>query len=304
MSAAIECSGLTKRYPAGTLALDGIDLKIAGGTAFGLVGENGAGKSTFVKLVMGFIFPTAGRIVVLGNSHIARSHPLVGYVHERQFTDMYFTGRQYLTYMAELSNLWGKTRRMRVNAVLELTGMTFAAERRVRTYSKGMLQRVGIAQALLARPRLVILDEPTSGLDPPNQREVRDVISRMHNEGTTVVLCSHNLPEVEQLCTSVGILHQGRLVRAGTMEALRPAPTLTEIVLNTQEPIGQLISRLDIGHAVVAAGEQSLRTDLTQVGAVLHALLEAGIPLRSFNPVEESLEAIYLRETRWPGGAR
>ena len=303
MSAVIACSGLTKRYPAGTLALDGLDLEIAAGTSFGLVGENGAGKSTFVKLVMGFIFPTAGRIAVLGNSHVARAHPRIGYVHERQFTDTYFTGRQYLTYMAELSDLWGKTRRTRVNAVLELTGMRVAADRRVRTYSKGMLQRVGIAQALLAQPSLVILDEPTSGLDPPNQREVRDVISRMHGDGTTIVLCSHNLREVEELCTGVGILHRGRLVRAGTMEGLRPPPTQAEIVLNTDEPIGQLTARLGIGHAVVEARERSLRMDLTHQAAVLQALLEAGIPLRSLNPVEESLEAIYLRETRWTGGA-
>jgi ABC-2 type transport system ATP-binding protein len=301
VSAVIECARLTKRYPTATLALDGLDLEIATGTSFGLVGENGAGKTTFVRLVMGFIFPTAGRLAVLGQAHVARAHRHIGYVHERQFTDLYLTGRQYLTYMAELSDLWGRTRRARVDAGLELTGMSSAADRRLRTYSKGMLQRLAIAQALLAQPDLVILDEPTSGLDPPNQREVRDVISRMHREGTTVVLCSHNLPEVEELCDTVGILHQGRLLRAGTLEALRVSPTLAEIVVNTPEPVGELIARLGLGHAVVEAHDHSLRIELSKQVPAMQALLAAGVPLRSLNPVEESLETIYLRETQWPG---
>ena len=304
MGNVIECAKLTKRYPTSTLALDSLDLEIAAGTSFGLVGENGAGKSTFVRLVMGFIFPSAGKLQVLGHSRVARAHPRIGYVHERQFTDLYLTGRQYLTYMAELSDLWGGTRRRRVDAGLQLTGMLSAADRRLRTYSKGMLQRLAIAQALLAQPDLVILDEPTAGLDPPNQREVRDVISRMHGEGTTVVLCSHNLPEVEELCDTVGILHQGRLLRAGTMQALRVSPTLAEIVVNTPEPVGPLMSRLGLSHAVVDARDHTLRIELNQQATVLQALLVAGVSLRSLNPVEESLETIYLRETQWSGATR
>ncbi len=301
MSAAIECSGLTKRYLTGTVALDQLTLSIERGTAFGLVGANGAGKTTFVKLLMGFIFPTRGRLAVLGHGHVARAHPRIGYLHERQFTDLFFTGRQYLTYMAELSNQWGHVRHERIDLVLQRTGLEAVAGHRLRTYSTGMLQRLGIAQALLAQPDLVILDEPTSGLDPTSQRVVRDVMAQLRRAGVTIMLCSHNLPEVEALCDTVGILKQGHLLRAGPIDSMRLPPTLAEIVVDTPEPMRDLTARLGLQSDVVESGDHAVRIPLSRQASVLRSLLDADIPIRSLNAVSETLESVYLRETGWSG---
>lgn len=172
----IECVEVSKAYGKRITALKNLSLAVAGGTSFGLLGENGAGKSTLVRLIMGFIFPTSGRMRVLGEERVARAHPRIGYVHERPIFETRFKGREYLYYLGQLSGLWGAANRRRAQEVLELVGLQEAADRAVGTYSKGMLQRLAIAQALLTNPALLILDEPTSGLDPRSQMAKRDLI--------------------------------------------------------------------------------------------------------------------------------
>src|SRR5579859_2326213 len=162
-SSLVTCAGLTKIYQTGIVALNNLTLTIEPGMSFGLMGENGAGKSTLVRLLMGFIFPTRGSLTILGESDVRRVHPRIGYLHERPYVELRFTGRRYLTYMAELSGLWGNANRQRVSSVLEQVDLASSADEKLSTYSKGMLQRLSIAQTLLTDPHLLILDEPTNG---------------------------------------------------------------------------------------------------------------------------------------------
>jgi len=187
-SPVIECVELTKAYGKRIVALNNLTLTINEGASFGLLGENGAGKSTLVRLLMGFIFPTSGRVRVLGEEKMARAHPRIGYVHERPIFETRFKGRVYLTYLGELSGLWGYVNKARVDELLERVNLYEAADRAIGTYSKGMLQRLAIAQALLSGPELLILDEPTSGLDPRSQWEVRQIISALRKQGKTGLL--------------------------------------------------------------------------------------------------------------------
>src|SRR5260370_16294346 len=167
--AVIACTNMTKVYEGGTIALKELTLSIERGMSFGLLGENGAGKSTPVRLIMGFILPTRGELGVLGERKVRRAHPRIGYLHERPYVELHFTGRNYLLYMAQLSGLWGKRAVLRVNEVLELVELGGVGDEKLASYSKGMLQRLCIAQALLTDPEFLILDEPTGGLDPYSQ---------------------------------------------------------------------------------------------------------------------------------------
>lgn len=194
-AAAVSCAGLAKVYCTGAAALQDVTLTIARGASFGLLGENGAGKSTLVRLLMGFIFPTLGELRVLGETEVRRAHPRIGYLHEHAHAELRLTARQYLTYMGQLSHLWKTTNRRRVADVLEQVDLGATADRRIATYSKGMLQRLGIAQALLAGPEMLILDEPTGGLDPYSQWAVRQTIAAPRRQGATILLCSHDLTE-------------------------------------------------------------------------------------------------------------
>ena len=175
----IECIELTKAYGTHSVALKNLNLTINEGTSFGLLGENGAGKSTLVRLLMGFIFPTSGRVRVLGEEQVARAHARIGYAHERPIFETRFSGRKYLAYLGKLAGLWGVANSRRVGEVLEQVNLQEAADRPIGTYSKGMMQRLAIAQALMTRPELLILDEPTSGLDPRSQWEIRQIIAAL-----------------------------------------------------------------------------------------------------------------------------
>src|SRR5437588_12755214 len=163
---AIECIELTKAYGTQAVALKNLNLTINEGTSFGLLGENGAGKSTLVRILMGFIFPTSGRVHVLGEEQVSRAHSRIGYAHERPIFEARFSGRKYLSYLGKLAGLWGTANSTRIKEVLDQVNLQEAADRAIGTYSKGMLQRLAIAQALMTDPELLILDEPTSGLDP------------------------------------------------------------------------------------------------------------------------------------------
>src|SRR5215831_6974089 len=228
--AVVNCVGLTKIYQTGTVALDNLSLTIEPGMSFGLVGENGAGKSTLVKLLMGFIFPTKGQLCVLGETEVRRAHARIGYLHERPYVELRFTARSYLTYMAQLSGNWNVKAHERVQTVLEQVDLSAASNERLATYSKGMLQRLSIAQTLLTDPQFLILDEPTNGLDPYSQWQVRQIISSLRQQGKTILICSHYLTEVEMLCDTVGILQHGQLVQSGAVSDLVHTQNAIDII--------------------------------------------------------------------------
>lgn len=298
MAAAITCVDLTKIYETGAVALNELTLTIERGMSFGLLGENGAGKSTLVRLVMGFLFPTRGTLNVLGETEVRRAHSRVGYLHERPHVELRFTGRRYLKYMAELSGFWDTMMCERVAAVLEQVDLSQAADKRMATYSKGMLQRLSIAQALLTDPELLVLDEPTNGLDPYSQWKMRQIMGELRNQGKTLLICSHYLAEVETLCDTIGILQRGRLVQYGAVTKLLQAQNAVEIVLAEDLVAREVVARLGIAGQVISLENNALRIPAAVQVDVLAALVGAAIPIHSLNPVSRTLEDVYISTTR------
>ncbi len=298
MTPVIACVDLTKSYGSHVTALNTLNLTIESGASFGLLGENGAGKSTLVCLIMGFIFPTSGHIRVFGEEQVALVHPRIGYVHERPIFDIRFTGRAYLTYLGELSGLWNVANRSRVQILLEQVNLHEAADRPIGTYSKGMLQRLAIAQALLTNPELLILDEPTSGLDPRSQWEVRQIIAGLRKEGKTILLCSHYLSEVEALCDSVCILRRGHLLLSGTVADLIQLQGIVEIVLAHDQSAESVATRLGIRAQVITTEGNMLHIADSAQTDVLARLVNANIAITSLTPVNRTLEEVYVRTTQ------
>jgi ABC-2 type transport system ATP-binding protein len=222
----VDIQNLGKTYssqigqPAKT-ALAEATLQVAQGETFGLLGPNGAGKTTLQKILLGLIRPTSGTAIVLGASpEDTRARIKVGYLPENPYFYTYLTGREFVEFCGGLFGLSGKDLRNRATELLDRVGMAHAENTQLRKYSKGMLQRVGVAQALVNDPEIVFLDEPMSGLDPVGRREMREIILGLKREGKTVFFNSHILSDVEALCDRVGILNAGRLVLCGSVREL------------------------------------------------------------------------------------
>jgi len=211
--------------------LHGVDLCVRENEVLGLLGPNGAGKTTTVKVALGLMRPTSGR-VALGVPGLGG----VGYLPENPYFYDYLSGREFLTFCARLLGVESSTRAASVSRLLSDVGLAEAAGVHLRKYSKGMLQRIGIAQALINDPQLVLLDEPMTGLDPVGRREVKQIIQRLHSEGKTIMFNSHVLSDVHELCTHVAIMNRGLVVWSGTIaEALSEAPTLEDFFMRTVE---------------------------------------------------------------------
>lgn len=224
---AIEILGLTKDYPLGIWrrrkrrSLDNLSLEVNEGEIFGFLGPNGAGKTTTIKLLMSLIFPTAGSARVCGRSiDDIRMHREIGYLPEQPYFYDYLTARELLDYFARFFGFNAADRHERVASSLERVGLSAAADVQLRKFSKGMLQRAGVAQAILHDPRVVFLDEPMSGLDPVGRREVRDIILELKNQGRTVFFSTHILSDAEMLCDRVAVLVGGKLQGTGSPEEI------------------------------------------------------------------------------------
>jgi ABC-2 type transport system ATP-binding protein len=213
-------------------AVGGISLEMAPGEVYGLIGPNGSGKSTTMKILLGLIGPTAGRTEIFGiSSRRVSSRRAVGYLPENPYFYKHLTGEETLRFYGRLCGLRGGNLKERIGELLELVALEDASDRRLGGYSKGMLQRIGLAQALIQEPRLVVLDEPTAGVDPAGSRKIRDLILEMKTRGISVILCSHLLEQVQEVCDRVGIIHRGRLVCEGALEDLINIEEQTDIVL-------------------------------------------------------------------------
>jgi ABC-2 type transport system ATP-binding protein len=226
-TAAIEIENLSKVYPHGFLhlkkrtSLQGLSMQVESGEVFGFLGPNGAGKSTTIKLLMRLIFPTAGTARILGRPiGDIGMHQDIGYLPEQPYFYDYLTAAEVLDYFARFHDLSAAERRERVDRVLKKVGLETAKKLQLRKYSKGMLQRVGLAQAILHDPKVVILDEPMSGLDPVGRREVRDIILELKQAGKTVMFSTHILSDAEMLCDRVGVIVGGRLRGVGAPEEI------------------------------------------------------------------------------------
>lgn len=240
MSAVIETENLTKKYEGATasqdvLALNNLSITVNEGEIFGYLGPNGSGKTTTIKMILNLIFPSSGTIRILGSEDIASPsvRRSIGYVPEGAYYPDFLKGEEVLRFYGQLYGLHGKDLERRIDHSLEVVGMTRARKRYVRGYSKGMRQRIGLAQALLSDPKILILDEPTTGLDPIARKEIRDILVTLRNQGKTLLISSHELLEVEIISNRVGILFEGVLQTIGTMQELL---TDREITLNVMTP--------------------------------------------------------------------
>src|SRR6266702_7340771 len=235
---AVAVHGLTKIFPVpfhptrGVLAVKDLSLRIEPGEVYGLLGPNGSGKSTTLKIILGLVSPTRGRTEIFGrDSRLVESRVAVGFLPENPYFYKYLTGEETLRFFGRLCGMTGATLKSRVNELLDLVGLNKARDRRLGTYSKGMLQRIGLAQALIHDPRLVVLDEPTAGVDPAGSRDIRDLILDLKRRGITVLLSSHLLAQAQEICDRVGILADGVLVREGHLQELIAIENQTEFVI-------------------------------------------------------------------------
>jgi ABC-2 type transport system ATP-binding protein len=250
---AISIQNLTKVYPVPfrrerITAVRNLSLDVEPGQVYGLLGPNGSGKSTTMKIVLGLVSPSAGGTRIFGrDSREVESREEVGFLPENPYFYKFLTGEETLHFYGKICGLRGATLRERSSELLNLVGLEHARDRRLGGYSKGMLQRIGLAQALIQRPRLLVLDEPTAGVDPAGSREIRDLILDFKKRGITVLLCSHLLSQVQEICDRIGILHAGVLVREGRLDELISIENQTEIILENATP--EVLARI---HALVA----------------------------------------------------
>jgi len=235
--AAIAVEGLTKVFPVpfhrqSIVAVRDLNLHIEAGEVYGLLGPNGSGKSTTLKIILGLVSPTRGRTKIFGrDSSLVQSREAVGFLPENPYFYKFLTGEETLRFFGKLCRLNGSRLKDRVCELLELVGLTNARDQRLSTYSKGMLQRIGLAQALINEPKLVVFDEPTAGVDPTGSRDIRNIIIDLKQRGVTVLLSSHLLGQVQEICDRVGILARGTLMREGRLEELIAIKNRSELVL-------------------------------------------------------------------------
>jgi ABC-2 type transport system ATP-binding protein len=234
---AVAVRGLTKIFHVPfhrqtVVAVNNLNLQIEPGEVYGLLGPNGSGKSTTLKIILGLVSATRGHTEIFGrDSRLVESRQAVGFLPENPYFQKFLSGEETLRFFGSLCGLKGGVLKDRVNELLELVGLTKARNRRLGTYSKGMLQRIGLAQALVHDPRLVVLDEPTAGVDPAGSRDIRDLIFDLKRRGITVLLSSHLLAQAQEICDRVGILANGVLVREGHLEELIAIENQTELVI-------------------------------------------------------------------------
>ncbi|MEP7078707.1 MAG: ABC transporter ATP-binding protein [Chthoniobacterales bacterium] len=268
MTDAITVTSVSKSFPIPfqrrpMVAVRDVSFRVEAGQVYGLLGPNGSGKSTTLKMILGLVRPTRGTTEIFGrDSEFVASRTSVGFLPESPYFPKYLTGEEMLRFYGKVCGLGGAQLRTRIDTLLELVRLTNARTRRLGGYSKGMLQRIGLAQALINDPKVVILDEPTAGVDPAGSREIRDLILDLKARGMTVLLSSHLLEQVQEVCDRVGILAQGELVREGPLRELIAIENRTQLVLENAsvELIGEIETRALAAGALVVEKRNSETT--------------------------------------------
>ena len=279
---AVTVSGLTKVFKSGVtarpfVAVRDLSLSVKPGEVYGLIGPNGSGKSTTMKVILGLLAPTAGSTRIFGRDSIeVVSRSEVGFLPENPYFYKHLTGLETLRFYGRLCGLSGEHLQHRAAEMLTLTDLDDAAHRRVGGYSKGMLQRLGLAQALIHEPRLVILDEPTAGVDPAGSRKIRDLILSFREQGITVLVTSHLLEQMQEVCDRVGIMSHGRMVKEGRLDDLIAVENQTELVIENADP--ELLEKIQ---SLIASSGSSTR------------LVRSGHP-------RTTLERLFLESTAEP----
>jgi len=303
VSVVIETKGLTKVYESAlrgqdVCALKDLNLETHAGEIFGYLGPNGSGKTTTIKLLLGLIFPTSGEMKILGSKHIGASNikRQIGYLPEGAYYPDFLRGEEVLEFYGHLYGMGGKHLRRRIDEVLETVGMSRARKRLVGAYSKGMRQRIGLAQALLSDPQILILDEPTTGLDPIARKEIRDILAQLRTQGKTLLISSHELLEVELISNRVGILFEGHLQTSGALDELL---TERDITITVEGVSPQALAKL-AEHKIAPEDQVETRAVLRlPAGMPLYTALDLckseQIRIVSVMPRRETLEELFVR---------
>jgi ABC-2 type transport system ATP-binding protein len=291
----ITCSGLTKRFRNLT-AVDGLDLEVSRGDVFGFLGPNGAGKSTTLRMMVGLIKPTSGSVSVLGHDvwreHV-RAMTGVGAMIEAPAFYKYLSGRDNVRILA---NTGGRYSKKDIDEALTIVGLIDRARDKVKTYSQGMRQRLGIALAIVGRPDLVLLDEPTNGLDPQGMKEVRDLIRQLSTDhGMTVFLSSHLLHEVEQVCSRIAVINKGKMIASGAVKDLLVGRNVYRVSIDRADLACKLIEQLKWAKMIRADfGSMDVEMDGHDPSELNRAFVEGGVAVSGLTPIKASLEELYL----------
>src|SRR6185295_5563218 len=301
-ASAVSITGLQKSYRIGHIfqkrkpVLHGLTFEVQRGEVFGYLGPNGSGKTTTLKILNGLLFPDAGEVRVLGHDLSDRTWRFkAGYLPEHPYLYDYLTAREYLDYVGRLFGLSAAQRRERTGHLLALVGLEQSADLALRRFSKGMVQRAGLAQALVNDPELVILDEPMSGLDPIGRRLVRNIILDLKKSGKTILFSTHITSDAETLCDRVAVLRAGQLIDVGRLaDILRLDVAHMEILMSGTEPAKLHVPGL-LGHHTVGERHR-LEVDEKALGVVIRAVEEAGGRILGVQPVRQSLEDYFFKE--------
>ena len=298
---AIEIRGLVKRYSVVT-ALKGVNLKVEQGEIYGLLGRNGAGKTTLVKTLLGIVRPTEGDVQLLGlHPSNPKSRERVGYLPEDHRFPEYHTGESALDFYGTLSGMSSADRIAKIGPMLQMVGIADAGKRKIRTYSKGMKQRLGIAQAMIHDPDVLFLDEPTDGVDPVGRREIRELLADIKKRGKTIFLNSHLLSEVELVCDRVGIIELGIMRREDTVNNL--TKTENAYTLSFDKAPDALIPDLQAmtkGVRRVATGLEILVEDVPRLNAVIDAVRAKGFNITGIVGKSQTLEDVFMETVDKP----
>jgi ABC-2 type transport system ATP-binding protein len=285
-------------------AVADLSLSVRAGTKFGLLGANGAGKTTFVKMLLSAVLPTSGRATLFGmDARNPEARRQVGYLPENHRFPRYLTGKGMLDFYGALSGMDDPWRRRRIPELLNLVGLDDWGDVRIKRYSKGMLQRLGLAQALMHQPRLLVLDEPTDGVDPLGRRQIRDVLNGLRDTGVTIFLNSHLLSEVESFCDEVAIIHRGKLAVAGKIRELLVGRGYRLVAQNAHPSVRdslQAFASIVSTHGDLIEMKLSTREDLNRA---IDLLRDGGALIESVTPTSSTLEDVFIRTTQNSGSA-
>src|SRR3989337_200615 len=300
----IKTANLTKVFKVGfrrksVAALKGLNLEVNEGEIFGFLGANGAVKTTTIKILMGLIYPTAGKAWILNKEAAdVEVKNCIGFLPEQPYFYDYLTSREFLLFYGQLFGLAGDELRARMNNLLSLVGLEDASDLQLRKFSKGMLQRIGIAQALRNQPDLIVLDEPMSGLDPIGRKEIRDIILRLKEDGKTVFFSTHIIPDVEMICDRVGILMKGELINVGRSDEIMDARVKYVDIIARNVSRESLAHIEAMGSSVYETGEHvSLKVqDEYNVDAILQVIRDGKGRVVSVIPQRETLEEYFMKK--------
>jgi ABC-2 type transport system ATP-binding protein len=306
MQAPVRADALTKTYRVGfwgrrVRAVENLSLDVLAGEIFGLLGPNGAGKTTTLKMLLGFVKPSSGQAWISGHGvGTVASRRSLGYLPENPALYEFLRGDEYLAFAGRLAGMSRADARKRAGELLERVGLAGRADRPIRKFSKGMVQRLGLAQALIGDPRIVILDEPMSGLDPIGRKDVRDLMLQLREEGRTVLFSTHILSDVEAICDRVGIMVEGRLTDCGALaDLVAPEARAVELVVENVAPA--LVEKLEQdGTRVLRRDRATVLTfpDEGRARAALSAAVSSGATVVSLTPHRRSLEELFVSRAR------